>query len=76
MKNQKLNLKNIRSAHKTLAEYSYREGEVVKGFANRILFIDVSKNVIIEKKVTEYLKKKFKCLKKKFNTKLVKSTFH
>jgi len=52
-------LKKIRSAHKVLTTYSYKKGEVNKGYANRTLYVNLSTGVIQEKPVTEEMKKKF-----------------
>jgi len=55
----KLNIKKLKSKHKTLAEYKYKKGELKRGFANRTLYINLSKNEIKEKKVTKDMKKLF-----------------
>ena len=52
-------LKKIISAHKMLATYSYKKGEVNKGYANRTLYVNLSTGVIQEKLVTDEMKKKF-----------------
>jgi len=52
-------LKKIRSAHKVLATYSYKKGEIKKGYANRTLYINLSTGMIKEKPVTDEMKKKF-----------------
>ena len=52
-------LKKIKSAHKVLATYTYKKGEVNKGYANRTLYVNLSTGVIQEKPVTEEMKKKF-----------------
>jgi aldehyde:ferredoxin oxidoreductase len=52
-------LKKIKSAHKMLATYSYKKGEVNKGYANRTLYVNLSMGVIQEKLVTDEMKKKF-----------------
>jgi aldehyde:ferredoxin oxidoreductase len=52
-------LKKIKSAHKMLASYSYKKGEVNKGYANRTLYMNLSTGVIQEKPVTDEMKKKF-----------------
>jgi aldehyde:ferredoxin oxidoreductase len=52
-------LKKIKSAHKLLATYSYKKGEVNKGYANRTLYVNLSTGVIQEKPVTDEMKKKF-----------------
>ena len=53
------NLKKIKSAHKVLKTYSYKKGDVIKGFANRTLYVNLTTRVIKEKVVTEDMKKKF-----------------
>ncbi|MCJ7697663.1 MAG: aldehyde:ferredoxin oxidoreductase, partial [Thermoplasmata archaeon] len=52
-------LKKIKSAHKVLTTYSYKKGEVNKGYANRTLYVNLSTGVIQEKPVTDEMKKKF-----------------
>jgi aldehyde:ferredoxin oxidoreductase len=52
-------LKKIKSAHKLLVTYSYKKGEVNKGYANRTLYVNLSTGVIQEKPVTDEMKKKF-----------------
>jgi len=52
-------LKKIKSAHKVLATYSYKKGEVNKGYANRTLYVNLSTGVIQEKLVNDEMKKKF-----------------
>ena len=52
-------LKKIKSAHKVLATYTYKKGEVNKGYANRTLYINLSTGVIQEKPITDEMKKKF-----------------
>jgi len=53
------NLNKIQSAHKMLATYSYKKGEVHKGYANRTLYVNLSSGIIREKPVTDDMKKKF-----------------
>ncbi len=55
----KWDLNKIKKAHKTLYEYSYKNGNVDRGYANRTLYINLSDKEIKEKKVTEDMKKKF-----------------
>lgn len=55
----KWDLKKIRFAHRILAEYNYKKGEVYRGYANRTLYINLSTNTIKEKPVTDEMKKKF-----------------
>ena len=52
-------LRKLKKSHKILAEYSYKKGEIQKGFANRTLYINLSTLDIKEKPVTEDMKKKF-----------------
>ena len=53
------NLKKIQSAHKVLTTYSYKKGEVNKGYTNRTLYINLNTGMIQEKPVTDEMKKKF-----------------
>ena len=46
-------LKKIQSAHKVLTTYSYKKGEVNKGYANRTLYVNLDTGVIQEKPVTD-----------------------
>jgi len=55
----KWDLKKLKSAHKVLYKYKYKKSAVEKGFANRTLYVNLSSGEIKEKKVTEYMKKKF-----------------
>jgi len=55
----KWNLDRIKKAHHKVLEYNYKKGKVEKGFANRTLYINLSKGEIKEKKVTEEMKKLF-----------------
>jgi len=55
----KWDLKKIKSAHRVVAEYSYKKGKIERGFANRTLYVNLSTGQIKEKKVTEDMKKKF-----------------
>lgn len=52
-------LKKIRSAHKVLATYSYKKGQVTKGYANRTLYVNVGTATITEKPVTNEMKTLF-----------------
>lgn len=52
-------LKKLKAAHKVLATYSYKKGEVTNGYANRTLYINLTTNEIKEKPVTENMKKIF-----------------
>lgn len=55
----KWDLNKLRRAHRIVAEYSYKKGEIQKGFANRTLYINLGTNEIKEKKVTDEMKKLF-----------------
>ncbi|MEM0493202.1 MAG: aldehyde ferredoxin oxidoreductase N-terminal domain-containing protein, partial [Candidatus Thermoplasmatota archaeon] len=52
-------LDKLRSRHKILAEYKYTKRGVIRGYANRTLYVNLSSNTIKEKPVTEEMKKKF-----------------
>jgi aldehyde:ferredoxin oxidoreductase len=52
-------LPKLRKGHKILAEYSYKKGEIHKGYANRTLYINLSTLDIKTKPVTDEMKKKF-----------------
>jgi aldehyde:ferredoxin oxidoreductase len=52
-------LEKLRAAHKVKCTYTYKKGEVTKGFANRTLYINLTTRVIKEKPVTDDMKKKF-----------------
>ncbi len=52
-------LKKILSSHKVLETYSYKKGQVIKGYANRTLYVNVSTGAITEKPVTNEMKKLF-----------------
>jgi aldehyde:ferredoxin oxidoreductase len=52
-------LKKIRAAHKILTSYSFKRGQVTRGYANRTLYVDLSRGIISEKPVTEEMKKMF-----------------
>lgn len=49
-------MKAMRAAHKVLAEYTYKPPEVVKGYANQTLYINLSDNTIKAKPVTQQMK--------------------
>ncbi len=53
------NIEELKSKHKLLAEYKYELKPIIRGYANRILYINISTNEIKEKPVNEELKKKF-----------------
>ncbi|MFO7677717.1 MAG: aldehyde ferredoxin oxidoreductase C-terminal domain-containing protein [Thermoplasmatota archaeon] len=52
-------LEKLKKTHLRIAEHSYKKKDVYRGFANRILYINLSTNEIKEKTVTEEMKKKF-----------------
>ena len=47
----KWDLKKIRFAHRVLAEYNYKKGELHRGYANRTLYVNLSNNTITEKTI-------------------------
>ena len=55
----KWDVKKILQAHRVIFEKIYKKGKVEKGYANRTLYINLSKKEIEEKKVTEDMKRKF-----------------
>ena len=55
----KWDLKKLKLAHRVLFDYTYKKGEIKKGYANRTLYINLSTKEIKEKKVTDDMKKKF-----------------
>ena len=55
----KWDLKKIKLAHHKVTEYSYKKGDIQKGFANRTLYINLTTGEIKEKKVTDEMKKLF-----------------
>jgi len=55
----KWDIKKLRSSHKKLVKHMYQKGKIDKGYANRTLYINLSKSEIREKKVTEDMKKLF-----------------
>lgn len=52
-------MKAMRADHKVLAEYAYERPDVVKGYANQLLYINLGDNVIQAKPVTEQMKEIF-----------------
>ncbi|KYK23002.1 aldehyde:ferredoxin oxidoreductase [Thermoplasmatales archaeon SG8-52-2] len=52
----KWDFKKLKQAHRVVFEYDYKKGKVEKGYANRILYINLSTKEIKEKKVTEKMK--------------------
>ena len=55
----KWDMKKIKMAHRVLFDYQYEKGKLDKGYANRTLYINLSKKEIFEKKVTKDMKKNF-----------------
>ncbi len=55
----KWNLKKLKSKHKVLAEYKYNKSKIERGFAGTTLYINLDKNEIREKRVTEDMKRLF-----------------
>ena len=53
------NLNKIKSKHKIICEYTYNKKEIDKGFNNLTLYINLTKNIIREKKVSNEMKKLF-----------------
>ncbi len=54
-----LTVENLRAAHKIVAEMRYDLRPVVRGYANRTLYIDIGRNVIRSKPVDDVMKKTF-----------------
>ncbi len=52
-------IKKLKTAHKTLKKYDYKKNKLLRGYANRTLYINLSTGQIKEKKVTEEMKKLF-----------------
>ncbi len=55
----KTDVEKLRSAHKLLAEFRYDLRPVVKGYANRTLYVNISENSIRSKPVDERMKRTF-----------------
>ncbi|MCK5037695.1 MAG: hypothetical protein KAS16_01225, partial [Thermoplasmata archaeon] len=55
----KWDLDALRASHKVLAEYVYEKKPIVKGYAGRTLYVDLTTKEIREIPVTEDMKKKF-----------------
>jgi len=53
------NIEELKSKHKLLAEYKYELKPIIRGYANRTLYINISTNEIKEKPVDEVMKRKF-----------------
>lgn len=54
-----MNVQDMKSRHKLVKEYSYKLGEIDRGYTNRTLYINLSDHTIKEKPVTEEMKEKF-----------------
>jgi aldehyde:ferredoxin oxidoreductase len=52
-------IESLKKAHTTFAKIDYIKNEVVRGYANKILSVNLSDNSIIEKPVTDEMKKQF-----------------
>jgi aldehyde:ferredoxin oxidoreductase len=52
-------LKKLQTAHKKIGEYTYKKGEIQRGYANRTLYVNLSTKKISEKPVTDDMKKRF-----------------
>lgn len=55
----KWDTQKLKKQHTILARYTYQEGKVEQGYANRTLYVNLTTNEIKEKKVTENMKKLF-----------------
>ncbi|MHA1583772.1 MAG: aldehyde ferredoxin oxidoreductase family protein [Promethearchaeota archaeon] len=54
-----MNVEDFRKNHHVLAEFDYDFDKVVKGYANKILYVNLSDNLIKSKPVTQEMKDKF-----------------
>ncbi|MBN1264277.1 MAG: aldehyde:ferredoxin oxidoreductase [Anaerolineales bacterium] len=54
-----ISLEEIRTAHRTLSDYTYELRPVERGYNNRTLYINLENQAILEKPVTEQMKKLF-----------------
>jgi aldehyde:ferredoxin oxidoreductase len=54
-----LSLEKIKAAHKLVAEFKYELRPVIRGYANRTLYINLSDNTIRSKPVTDQMKDLF-----------------
>jgi aldehyde:ferredoxin oxidoreductase len=52
-------LKKIKAAHQVLKTYSYKKGQVTRGYANRTLSVNLSSGTITEKPIPEEMKQLF-----------------
>lgn len=56
---KKLSIKEMKQAHKLLAEFEYIPQEVQRGYANRTLYLNISENTMKIKPISEEIKQKF-----------------
>jgi len=54
-----MNIENLKNNHRILKEYKYIWHPIDKGYNNRSLYINLSRNEIKEKPVTQFMKDKF-----------------
>ncbi len=54
-----VDLEKLRTGHRILAEHRYEKREIEKGYAGRLLYVNLSKNEIREIPLTEDIKQKF-----------------
>jgi aldehyde:ferredoxin oxidoreductase len=52
-------IEEMRQAHKVLATYSYKPARINKGYTDRRLYINLTKNVIEERAIDPMVKEKF-----------------
>jgi len=52
-------LNKIKSKHKIICEYKYDKKDIIKGYNNRTLYINLTNGIIKEKKVSDEMKKLF-----------------
>ncbi|MBU0758623.1 MAG: aldehyde:ferredoxin oxidoreductase [Nanoarchaeota archaeon] len=52
-------IEKLKAAHSIIAEHHYEKREIIRGYAGRTLHIDLEKNSITEKPLTEEMKDKF-----------------
>ncbi|MCJ7579540.1 MAG: aldehyde:ferredoxin oxidoreductase [Candidatus Aminicenantes bacterium] len=51
--------KDMKTERRLLLEYSYKTGELYRGYTNQTLYVNISDNKVKEKPVTELMKEKF-----------------
>ena len=54
-----MSVAEMKSKHKTIKVWNYKAGEIMRGYNNRTLHIDLTDNLISEKPVTQLMKDKF-----------------